>query len=306
MQLAKHWAKAVASVAARDPRSGTSVPIALWRGSETSEAEAAVLARAAAEHMAQRIRSGEGFPERYSYAGRYLREEVVQEYRSEDGELEAGITRNSYGALVLNTARVLFIDVDLPETQTPTAAAAPGSGLWNLVVQKLLGLLGQTAPSVTQAAVNDESAAQNKRQNWLRSHPDWGMRVYRTHSGLRYLATHALFEPGGADSEAAMDFMGCDPNYKLLCRTQKSFRARLTPKPWRCGMSTPPVRFPWEDEDEKNQVRQWEAEYAKQCLSWATCSLVEVIGNQEVDPVAAAMVKVHDERTKVGTGMGLA
>jgi hypothetical protein len=36
-----------------------------------------------------------------------------------------------------------------------------------------------------------------------------------------------------------MQFLRCDPDYIKLCRVQKCYRARLTPKPWRdkCGGS---------------------------------------------------------------------
>jgi len=36
----------------------------------------------------------------------------------------AAITRNSYGCLVLNTARVMFVDVDLPELDRAEEAKA--------------------------------------------------------------------------------------------------------------------------------------------------------------------------------------
>ncbi|MBI3410210.1 MAG: hypothetical protein HY040_17860 [Planctomycetes bacterium] len=316
MQFAKHWSKAEAT--AQSPR-GANLPIRLWRGSTTSKEDANAQAREAVERVAQRIMRGEPFPGRYVYSTRPLREEILREFPGVGGALEAAITRNAYGAEILNAARVCFIDVDLPETpasatvQQPSSAQ-PAAGFWDRllqpVLQPLLQALGQSTTTTTGGAAPTagatEATAKAKRQQWLAAHPDWGMRVYRTRSGLRYLVTHAVFDPGGAESEAAMDFLGCDPAYRLLCRAQKSFRARLTPKPWRCGLLPPPVRFPWENEAERNRMRAWEAEYAQACKSRATCQLVEVVGNPQLHPVAAPFVKLHDERSRTESGLALA
>ena len=53
-----------------------------------------------------------GFPVRYEYSDRPLREETIQEIRNGDG-ISAVFTRNSYGAIVLNTNRVMFVNVDV-------------------------------------------------------------------------------------------------------------------------------------------------------------------------------------------------
>jgi hypothetical protein len=258
--------------------------------------DASRLAREATERMAERIRNGEGFPERYAYPGRMLREEVLQEIHGNHGELEAALTRNAYGSEVLNAARLLFIDVDLPG---PSAAA---------VALNLVGRLGRALFGSGGAAAPPDpaAAAHAKRRQWLEEHPQWGMRVYRTHSGLRYLVTNALFEPGGTDSEAAMQFLGCDPAYLQLCRSQKSFRARLTPKPWRCGVSRPDGRFPWESAAEEEQMRSWTAKYMEACQSWSSCSLLEVCGSRQVHPALVPLVKLHDERSGAESSLPLA
>src|SRR5260370_29858202 len=243
MQLARFWSK---SESVAETPAGKSVPFLCWRGSPHSMADANRLASEATERMAERIRKGEGFPQRYAYPGRLLREEILQEIQGTHGELEAALTRNAYGAEVLNAARLLFIDVDLPK---PSPLAQAGN-----LLGRLAGALfgsGSTAPA------DPEAAAHAKRRQWLETHPQWGIRVYRTRSGLRYLVTHALFEPGGAEAETAMQFLGCDPAYLQLCRSQKSFRARLTPKPWRCGAARPVGRFPWQSPAEQEQMAAW-------------------------------------------------
>ena len=81
-----------------------------------------------------------------------------------------------------------------------------------------------------------QDSAIAKVENWTRNNPDWGWRIYRTRAGLRLLATHALFDPEAAASDGVFDALGADPLYRQLCKTQKCYRARLTPKPWRCGI----------------------------------------------------------------------
>jgi hypothetical protein len=61
-----------------------------------------------------RVSSGEPFPERYAFADRPIREEILRELRDPWGASEAIVTRNGYGAEVLNTARLLFADIDDP------------------------------------------------------------------------------------------------------------------------------------------------------------------------------------------------
>ncbi len=58
------------------------------------------------------------------YLDRPMREPVLREVKKDNGELAAVVTRNSYGCLVLNTARVMFVDVDLPELK-------PEGGFWS-------------------------------------------------------------------------------------------------------------------------------------------------------------------------------
>src|SRR5262249_26002442 len=157
-----------------------------------------------------RLDRGEGFPQRYAYAGRQLREEMLREIRTPEGDLQAALTRNAYGAVVLNAAHAFFVDVDLPDAPSPrspsSAQASPSFFGW--IMQTLFGISpagDAKAPSASQSG----QTAELRREQWLAAHRDWGMRVYRTRSGFRYLVTHALFEPGGAATEAAMQALGC-------------------------------------------------------------------------------------------------
>jgi hypothetical protein len=104
----------------------------------------------------------------------------------------------------------------------------------------------------------DPAASPMRRlHEWIERHPAWGVRVYRTRSGLRYLVTHAPYSPEDPNIKAAMEFLGADPQYRNLCKAQKSFRARLTPKPWRVGLTAPHLEFPRTTQDKERAAAEW-------------------------------------------------
>jgi hypothetical protein len=141
---------------------------------------------------------------------------------------------------------------------------------------------------------------------WNQSHPDWGRRIYRTKAGLRLLATHGLFDPEDATADQAFAALGADPLYRRLCRTQKCFRARLTPKPWRCGFRNPPSRWPWADKKAEARYKDWVVLYQKACRDYATCQLTSTPGSQQVDPTVQVILKVHEETTLANSELALA
>ena len=268
---------------------GSSENFFCWRWSNQSLAEAQSLANQAARQLADRFRAGD-FPPKHGgyYPDRPFREQVLQEIKDGAGEATAVVTRNSYGCLVLNTARVMFVDIDLPEPKRP--------GLF----QRLFGKPDLTPPAKQQGA------AMARIENWTRQHPEWGWRIYRTRAGLRLLATQGLMAAESDVADEVFEALGADPLYRKLCRTQKCFRARLTPKPWRCGIRTKPQRWPWLDARAEKQFEKWEAHYQSFAFNWATCEFLSQIGNATVHPEVQAIVKLHDDATRAGTKSQLA
>ena len=252
--------------------------------------EAEHLAREAARSLAERFARGVAPQNRYAYADRPLREPVLQEIKGGDGGVTAVITRNSYGCLVLNTARILFVDVDFP---APTRSG----GGW------IKRLFGKTESPPTNDA---ETRALAQADLWARNNPGWGWRAYRTRAGLRLLATHELIEPEAEQTVSVFDSLGADPLYRRLCQVQKCFRARLTPKPWRCGIPNPPVRWPWRDADAEGRFAQWEGRYRQACNGRATCELVATFGSEQIHPEVQPIVALHDEMTQAQSGRSLA
>ncbi len=267
---------------------GASGDFLCWRWSSQSLAEAQSLANQAAQQIAERFKHGD-IPQHHGYyPDRPFRELVLREIKNRAGETAAVVTRNSYGCLVLNTARVMFVDVDLPEPKRP--------GLF----QRLFGKPQAAPPG------NPQNDAIAKAELWARNHSDWGWRIYRARAGLRLLATHALFDPETAVSNGVFDALGADPLYRRLCKTQKCFRARLTPKYWRCSGSRPPVRWPFENEKAENRFKKWQAKFDQLAASFATCELLQKIGNPDAHPEVQLILGVHDETTRAGSKLELA
>lgn len=320
MLIPRFWSRADSQATTPD---GRPVRFHVWRGSRTSEAEAQALASEAVVRIADRIQRGQGFPERYSYGDRPLREEVVRELPGASPDTpDAALTRNTYGALVLNAARAFFIDVDVPAVEAGGSSSAAGQNPLNAVFDAveslpLPGALKSLFGSFRNAAApapaapppppaDPRTAALGRLRQWIASHPEWRVRVYRTHSGLRYLVTHAPFAPTDADAQGAMQALGADPQYVKLCAVQKSFRARLTPKPWRIGMDNPPVTFPYESPAEEGMMRQWEVAYQNASQGRATAQFVEELGGGSEHPDISPIRALHDEQTRATSGLPLA
>jgi hypothetical protein len=261
-----------------------------WRWSRQSIAEAQTLANQAAQQLADRFRAG-NYPPKHGgyYPNRPFREQVLQEIKSDASEVFAVVTRNSYGCLVLNTARVMFVDIDLPE-------AKPSGGLF----KRLFGKPDLTPP------VNQQNVAITTIENWTRNNPEWGWRIYRTRAGLRLLATQGLVEADSEVADRVFEALGADPLYRKLCKTQKCFRARLTPKPWRCGIRSKPERWPWLDAKAETKFQKWEARYQASSVNWATCELHSQIGNSTIHPEVQSILKLHDDATRVGLRLQIA
>ena len=119
------------------------------------------------------------------------------------------------------------------------------------------------------------------------------------------MVTNQRIRGGGNEAEAVLNEFGSDPLYTRLCRTQESFRARLTPKPWRCNFRKPPVKFPFEDAGTEAAFRGWEAEYSRRIAGYATCRLVTTFGDG-VDPAFAQLIEYHDRETKALADLPLA
>jgi len=279
MKIPKYWAKSTARV--RGDRG--EFDLTFWRWSDVSQAEAAQAADARARDVAARFTSFDKL-ERYGYADRPLREEIIESIVGSDGREAAVLTRNSYGALILNAARVMFIDIDFDAQ----AKSSP-----------LRRLMGKSAPSPLAQQLA-------RLEDWARQRPQFSLRVYRTFGGLRGLITNELFDPTDAGSIQILQSLNSDPLYVRLCRAQECFRARLTPKPWRCGVGNPPSRYPWSSSGAELAYRQWERVYEYAANRYTTCELIKEFGSTSMPSDVARIVALHDRYACRGADLELA
>jgi hypothetical protein len=131
-------------------------------------------------------------------------------------------------------------------------------------------------------------------------------RVYRTAGGFRVMIPHARYSPESAEATALLTEFRSDPLYVKLCRMHGSFRARLTPKPWRCDFRKPPVTFPYETQSDLARFQEWEAEYNRQAARYATCKYEVTFGGVRILPEFEALIEYHDLETKANVALPLA
>lgn len=111
MLIPRCWAKADGEYKAPDNRQ---FKFSVW-GWGADDASAKREAASRLQRLLERVRRGDQLNRAYGYGNRPLREEILQILG--DGapmEPTAILTRNRYGAVVLNTARLMFLDVDIP------------------------------------------------------------------------------------------------------------------------------------------------------------------------------------------------
>lgn len=253
-----------------------------------------------------------------------IREEILSRHG------DSVITRNGYGALCLNTPGVLFADVDVVE-QTDArygwfvffGAAASAFGMlyfhrigvfqfWLMLILAALlsGLVGGMVKRLTDRFGADPYAAALSRiESVAAGYPQWILRVYRTPNGFRVLAMHGLFDPAGTETQKFMRAIGGDRRYALMCRNQKCFRARLSPKPWRIGIERHITPRPgvWPITEAQAQERsRWVRTYEVAAARYAACRYVKTLGKGLSSHECESVRRLHDELCKVSSNLPIA
>lgn len=282
MHIPKTWLKISADCFSRE-RGGT-IPVTVWGwGDEAGEARRNAESRL--DRLVKRLRLGEPAADGYSYGDRPVREEILDTFEGAgEGQSDAVLTRNRYGAQILNTAWMLFLDIDLPPLT---------------FMQRIRRLFSATT------AGEDALALAKLREN-LQRLGDTTFRVYRTAAGLRAIAIDRRFDPRGSEAQALMQATGTDACFANLCRLQESFRARLTPKPWRCGMPMPPGTYPREDAMVQRRFADWVGRYEQASNKHATCRYLETIGTGSCDADTERLIAIHDRVTRCDAALPLA
>ena len=285
MKIARYWQRSDIEMTGRD---GYPYTVTGWGWSNSDEQEAKQRAVDSAQAIVARLTAGQGFPDGYEYLDRPRREEIVKEVRGDDGELIAAVTRNHYGSLVLNTASMMFIDIDLPVE----------SGFASFVrsVKQMFGLAAQSPADRKRAEIRAAAAR----------FPGATFRVYRTLAGFRIAVMHKRISPGSAESAEMFAAFGSDPLYVRLCARQESFRARLTPKYWRCGGPRPSFSFPYETPQARDAHESWKRAYDAACSTFASCTFVEQIGTRPALADHVRLSRLHDTAARAESQLPLA
>lgn len=213
-------------------------------------------------------REGGGY---YGQGNRPIREQIIDELNEGDDRY-AVISRNAYGCLVLNTESVFFADVDI---------SSPS------LTERLFGLFTKKKPTFEANLVEKISKIIERDSRIC-------IRLYRTLRGYRIAIMDRLIDPEDAQSDSLLKELGSDKLYVSLCRSQDCYRARLTPKPWRCGSTKPPTRFPFTYPGTEERFQKWLIEYEKTSQQFATCALVGEFGSTTKHPRAQSVLDLHD------------
>lgn len=301
MKIPRFWAKDEGGDV--DP-SGRRWHLTMWGWSSTSVAEAGQVARERLAQALEKVRRGERLAGGY-YPRLPLREEILRTVQH-GGVDVAVVTRNRYGAEVLNTDRVLIADVD--RDLEPRAA---GLDLVREVGKRLGRLFGAKVPLAGQLedkpSLSPEQEAVAEVERWAARHPTYGVRTYRTAAGLRVIVTGAQAPPSSELARRLMGELGSDPLYVELCTQHDTYRARLTPKPWRAGWRSPVVRWPYESDGARREFASWLAGYQRASGDRSTCRLASTSGPHPPPGSAEdVVIALHDDVSRAEHGLPLA
>ncbi|MGB5952941.1 MAG: hypothetical protein WBG57_10590 [Ornithinimicrobium sp.] len=293
-ELPQYWVSQEAQAQAPD---GRGVLLSAWGWSRTSMTQAADVAAERLRATVDRFSSGTKAPREEYYPRMALREPVLHQVH--DGDvLVAEVSRNRYGSEVLNTDAVLIADVDFPERAPEPRVKERRS---------LLGkLFGRSAPERAQPDTSeDEDAALQRIAQFAGENHHLGTHVYRTFAGLRVIVSGSYALPTSPEAVDIMAALDTDPVYVTLCATHATYRARLTPKPWRVGRNPLQVTWPYRNEHAQKWTQRWVADYDAKSQGYATCSHIASFG-AEPSPIERRVMDLHDQRTLAHDDLPLA
>lgn len=260
MRIFTHWTRIEADLMIR----GNPQRVGCHGGSDLSVADAARDARQRLARTAERVRTGRRPDPDYEAD---IREEIVA--RVDANNI---VTRNRYGAEVLNSVEMMFIDIDEPRIT------------WREI------FLGRDRDLTRRKARIVECVKRCVQAPELQS---LGFRLYETHKGIRLIVTGRKFDPKSADTHRLLRSFNADHLYALLCAKQGCFRARLTPKPYRMHCRTHRVVFPRLSGRDEVEFQSWLSEYQELRAAYATCRPICTLGTPHPSPI----IDYHDRAT---------
>ncbi len=135
------------------------------------------------------------------------------------------------------------------------------------------------------------------------------MAVCETPAGVRLLPLHSTFDAAEESTFEFMEHLRADPLYVRMCRLQKCFRARVSPKPWRAGIRGHfPAGGTWPVCDPAKLKRRaaWLRDYDDRVRDFASCRLAETVGRGRSDPRVDEVRRLHDELSQADSRLEIA
>ena len=325
MIVPQFWAEARVQDKTREHQ----ITIRRYGWSDSSQEDAQAIADARASEALRRILSGEKIERRepkvpYNGAdGVPIREEILSRHG------DTIITRNSYGARCLNSPDVLFADIDLPTHDSSRIATIIGwlSLLMGIIYGWMQGsfrsgllltgviyfaavLVGAIVERLFPRSDTDARTRRMRRiHQFSDANPDWHLRIYETPAGFRVLAMHDTFDPAGDEATRCFRALGTDNIYVRMCANQRCFRARVSPKPWRIGISAHMRPRPgvWPVAPERLPLREaWVRDYEQRATGYASCHFITRLGSERVHPAAEQVAMLHDELSRATSTLPIA
>lgn len=246
-----------------------------------------------------------------------IREEVISQHQ------DVVISRNSYGALCLNTPDVFFADIDFAMESSFKAVslafvlllgcAAVVSFFFQSSLVFILGaFLALILSSTLAAAIRNlmlrakggiEKIALDRINTVASENPELHVRVYRTPMGFRVLLMNDTYSPVSDKALALLQHFNSDSLYVRMCRNQQCFRARVSPKPWRIGVSRlTPRPGVWPIKAELlGERKKWVDAYEQVARNYSSCHYLCQIGSNKVHEKAEFVRKIHDDLCRATT-----
>jgi hypothetical protein len=280
MRFAPHWARVSLGEDGQPDPAGPYVGFG-WSLGDPAEARAMATRRALGVRAWVEDPEGRADPEGdyYPTDGSVLREVVLEEGGA--GAVRWAVTRNRYGAEVLNVDGMAILDVDVPARR---------------VVVEPTGFFGRLFGRPTVRWERDDPAEVLARLRATLDGCGLGGRVYETAAGFRVLVTSEVLSWDAPRFRELLEATGSDPLYATLCRRQECCRARLTPKPWRLGFRGPDtgtVPTPWAP-DPVPAWREWLVRYRERSAGRSTARHLADFGPTGVVPELVDVVARHD------------
>ncbi len=266
MKTFKYWAKFEGFLLV----DGVERKAAFLGGSNISEEDARNSAVRKYESVQNRINGNKNEFESYEVE---IKEEQIEEINE-----SAVITRNRYGAHVLNTENQMILDIDEPPVS-----------IFDLFARKSAEWKLRRLKKVTEKLY----ISLNK--------PLLGFRIYQTCKGFRVIVTGEPILPKENLAHIISQKLNADPLYWHLCKKQNCYRARLTPKPYRIKYKTIKIKVP-ADAQRKEEIASWERGYWEKSKNYSVCRYIGTVGSDNPND----LILLHDKYTRANDSRKLA